>query len=117
MLQIVNGICESHGISSTVTYSTTCPITFNSAEPTEAAIKAAEGLVGNENINGHCEPKLFSEDFSLMSSSKPGCFVLMGKGTSGSIAQPLHSPTYDFNDEALVIGSSYWSDLVEQQLS
>ena len=117
MLQIVNGICESHGISSKVTYSTTCPVTFNSAEPTQAAIKAADGLVGNENINGDCEPKLFSEDFSLMSSSKPGCFILMGNGTSGSNAQPLHSPYYDFNDEALVIGSSYWSDLVEQQLS
>ena len=117
MLQIVNGICESHGISSTVTYVTTCPVTFNSAEPTQAAIKAAEGLVGNESINGDCEPKLFSEDFSLMSSSKPGCFVLMGNGTSGSNAQPLHSPIYDFNDEALVVGSSYWSKLVEQQLS
>ena len=117
MLQIVNGICESHGISSKVTYTTTCPVTFNSPEPTQAAIKAADGLVGKENINGDCAPKLFSEDFSLLSSSKPGCFVLMGNGTSGSNAQPLHSPNYDFNDEALVIGSSYWSDLVEQQLS
>ena len=117
MHQIVNGICDAHGISSKVTYTTTCPITFNSPEPTKAAIKAAKGLVGEENINGDCEPKLFSEDFSIMSETKPGCFVLMGNGISGSNAQPLHASNYDFNDEALVIGSSYWSTLVEQQLN
>ena len=68
-------------------------------------------------INGDCEPKLFSEDFSIMSETKPGCFVFMGNGISGSNAQPLHASNYDFNDEALVIGSSYWSTLVEQQLN
>ena len=41
----------------------------------------------------------------------------MGNGISGSNAQPLHASNYDFNDEALVIGSSYWSTLVEQQLN
>ena len=51
-----------------------------------------------------------------MSNAKPGCFVLMGNGTKGSNGRPLHAPDYDFNDELLVIGSSYWSDLVEQQL-
>ena len=61
--------------------------------------------------------KLFSEDFSIMSASIPGCFVLMGNGTSGSNTQPLHASNYDFNDEALVVGSSYWSNLVEQQLN
>ena len=51
-----------------------------------------------------------------MSETKPGCFVLMGNGTSGSHARPLHASNYDFNDELLVIGSSYWTELVEQQL-
>ena len=51
-----------------------------------------------------------------MSDVKPGCFVLMGNGTKGSHSRPLHAPDYDFNDELLVIGSSYWSELVEQQL-
>ena len=51
-----------------------------------------------------------------MSDAKPGCFVLMGNGTKGSHARPLHAADYDFNDELLVLGSSYWTDLVEQQL-
>ena len=51
-----------------------------------------------------------------MSALTPGCFVLMGNGTKGSHGKPLHAPDYDFNDELLVIGSSYWCDLVEQQL-
>ena len=117
MRQIVKGICEAHGIYSTVTYTTACPITFNTQEQTQAAINAAKVLVGEGNINGNCEPKLFSEDFSIMSASIPGCFVLMGNGTSGSNTQPLHASNYDFNDEALVVGSSYWSNLVEQQLN
>ena len=61
-------------------------------------------------------PRLFSEDFAIMSDAKPGCFVLMGNGTKGSHSRPLHAADYDFNDELLVIGSSYWADLVEQQL-
>ena len=53
------------------------------------------------------EPRLFSEDFSIMSNDKPGCFVLMGNGIEGSNRRPLHAADYDFNDELLVIGSSY----------
>ena len=51
-----------------------------------------------------------------MSAVKPGCFVLMGNGTTGSHSKPLHASNYDFNDELLVIGSSYWAELAEQQL-
>ena len=51
-----------------------------------------------------------------MSDEKPGCFVLMGNGTKGSNGRPLHAADYDFNDDLLVIGSSYWVQLAEQQL-
>ena len=60
--------------------------------------------------------EIFSEDFSILSAAKPGCFVLMGNGTSGSHSKSLHASNYDFNDELLVIGSSYWTELAEQQL-
>tara|TARA_Y100001970_G_scaffold128891_2_gene159024 strand:+ start:691 stop:1845 length:1155 start_codon:yes stop_codon:yes gene_type:complete len=116
MLQIVEGICSAHGVDGSVKYETTCPVTFNSKDQADCATNAAISLLGNENCDGDIEPRLFSEDFSIMSEEKPGCFVLMGNGTEGSHAKPLHSPDYDFNDELLVIGSSYWSELVEQQL-
>ena len=105
MRQIVKGICDAHGITYEVSYKTTCPVTFNESQQAESATKAAVTLLGEENINGDCEPRLFSEDFSIMSAVKPGCFVLMGNGTTGSHSKPLHASNYDFNDELLVIGS------------
>jgi len=114
--QLVKGVCDAHGIAYEVSYKTTCPMTFNESQQAESATKAAITLLGEENSNGDCEPRLFSEDFSIMSTAKPGCFVLMGNGTTGSYSKPLHASTYDFNDELLVIGSSYWTELAEQQL-
>ena len=116
MRQLVRGICDVHGIPYEVSYKTTCPVTFNESKQAESATKAAMTLLGKENSNGDCESRLFSEDFSILSAVKPGCFVLMGNGTSGSHARPLHASNYDFNDELLVIGSSYWAALAEQQL-
>ena len=116
MRQLVKGICDSHGISYEVSYKTACPVTFNESRQAESATTAAMTLLGEENSNGDCEPRLFSEDFSILSAAKPGCFVLMGNGTSGSHSKSLHASNYDFNDELLVIGSSYWTELAEQQL-
>ena len=116
MRQLVKGICDVHGIPYEVSYKTACPVTFNESKQAESATKAAMTLLGEKNSNGDCEPRLFSEDFSILSAAKPGCFVLMGNGTSGSHARPLHASNYDFNDELLVIGSSYWTELAEQQL-
>ena len=116
MRQLVRGICDAYGFSYEVSYETTCPMTFNQPKQAESATKAAITLLGEENSNGDIEPRPFSEDFSIMSEAKPGCFVLMGNGTADSNGRPLHSADYDFNDKLLVIGSSYWSELVEQQL-
>ncbi len=116
MRQLANGICESHGISCDVKYETTCPMTFNKPEQADAATRAAVTLLGKDKCDGDIEPRPFSEDFSIMSENTPGCFVLMGNGTKGSQGRPLHSADYDFNDELLVKGSSYWVELAEQQL-
>ena len=116
MRQLVEGICESFGVTAEVKYETTCPVTFNQAKQAEAATKAAITLLGDDKCDGDIDPRPFSEDFSIMSENTPGCFVLMGNGTSGSYGRPLHSADYDFNDELLVKGSSYWVELAEQQL-
>ena len=116
MNQIVKGICNAHGVSCKIVYKTTCPVTFNEFAQTESATKAAKSLLGEKKTNGDIEPRLFSEDFSIMSKAKPGCFVLMGNGTKDSNSRPLHASDYDFNDELLIIGSSYWVELAEQQL-
>jgi len=116
MRQIVDGICLAHDVSAHVTYKTIFPATINAAEPARAASDCAAGLVGAGRVDGDCAPKLFSEDFAHMATARPGCFVLMGNGTEGAHARPLHSADYDFCDDALAYGSSFWVNLVEQQL-
>jgi hippurate hydrolase len=91
-------------------------MTINTPEQVHAAIDAAKSLVGNDLVDGDCEPKLFSEDFAQMLLVKPGCYILIGNGTEGSNGKSLHSADYDFNDDLLVVGSSYWATLVTKQL-
>jgi metal-dependent amidase/aminoacylase/carboxypeptidase family protein len=56
-----------------------------------------------------------SEDFAFMLQAKPGCYVWLGGGR-GPGTPNLHNPYYDFNDEALAVGASYWVTLAEAQL-
>ena len=104
------------GVSAKVSYETEFRPVINAPVPVQAARQAATATVGFEEVDGDCEPKLFSEDFAHMAAERPGCFLLMGNGTEGSSGRSLHSSDYDFNDEALSIGSSFWMKLVEQQL-
>jgi amidohydrolase len=116
MRRIVEGICLAHDVSADVTYDTIFPPTINAPAQTQAAARAAATLVGADHVDQDCAPKLFSEDFAHMAAVKPGCFILMGNGTEGPYARPLHSADYDFCDDALTIGASFWATLVEQQL-
>ena len=116
MRQIVEGICLAHGVTATMSYDTIFPPTINAGGAADAAMRAARALAGADAADGNCPPKLFSEDFAHLAAARPGCFVLMGNGTDGAHARPLHSSDYDFCDDALVAGSSYWVTLIEQQL-
>jgi len=117
MRDIVEGTAKAHNIKSSFSYYTRTNMTTNTADQVDAAMAAARTVVGKDMVDGNCEPKLFSEDFSQMTMVKPGCYILIGNGTEGAHGQSLHSSNYDFNDELLVIGSSYWSELVYQRLS
>lgn len=115
MEQIVQGIAAAHNVTATVQYDTIFEPTINASAPVRAVEAAAHKIT--RNVDGDCPPKLFSEDFAHMTTAVPGAFILMGNGTDGSHARPLHSADYDFNDDGLVPGSSFWVELVEQQLS
>jgi amidohydrolase len=117
MRQIVEGICLAHDITAEVKYDTVFEVTINAPAPTEKAAQAATALAGPGNVDTDCAPKLGSEDFAHMAIGRPGCFVFLGNGTEGAHARPLHSADYDFNDEVLTLGSSYWVELVEQELA
>ena len=117
MRQIVEGICMAHDVMAEVKYDTVFEVTINAPATTEKAARAATTLVGSNEVDTDCAPVLGSEDFAHMAIACPGCFVFMGNGTEGAHAHPLHSADYDFNDEALTLGSSYWVELVEQELA
>ena len=109
--EIATGICLSNNVKHEFKFDTKFPITKNASQPTQNIISSVSDMVGKERIDGTCTPMLFSEDFSFFTSKKPGCFVLIGNGTDGANAQPLHSSSFDFNDEILCLGSSLWVEL------
>ncbi len=112
---IVDGVAAMFEISATVRYERRYPATVNDATETKHAIAAAAAVVGIENVDTDPMPDMSSEDFAFMLQAKPGCYVWLGAGR-GPDTPGLHNPHYDFNDDALAIGASYWVALAEQQL-
>ena len=114
--RIANGIATAHGGSVTVRYDRRYPPTVNAVRETEIAAAVLEKMVGRENVLYDLQPTMGAEDFSFMLNAKPGCYVWIGNGP-GDGGCMLHNPKYDFNDEVLPIGSSYWVQLVEHVLA
>ena len=111
--RVVDGICAAHGASATVDYKAIFPVTVNAEDATQHALGAARAVAGAERVRDDITPLMGSEDFAAMMVAVPGSYILMGNGPGASV----HHPEYDFNDEALTHGASYWSTLVEQQLA
>lgn len=91
-------------------------VAVNSESETRAAGSAALQVKGEDGVDLDCEPMNFSEDFAHMLNAVPGCYVFIGNGADSVGGCALHNPYYDFNDEILTTGASYWVALVEQQL-
>ncbi len=116
MRQLAEGLCAAHGCRLEWWYEKRFPPTVNSPEETQTAARAAQAVVGHEQVNTEVEPVTGSEDFGYMLEVKPGCYAFIGNGP-GSGGCLLHSPTFDFNDDIIPIGASYWVRLVEQVLA
>jgi len=115
MRTIVAGVAATFEMSATVRYERRYPATVNSVVETGFAAAAAQALVGDGNVNLNPTPAMGSEDFAWMLLKKPGCYIWIGNG-DGAGSCMVHNPGYDFNDEVLPLGASYWATLVEQQL-
>jgi amidohydrolase len=113
--RVAAGIASALGTSAEVRYERRYPPTVNSEKETEIAAAIAADVVGDAHVNRSLLPTMGSEDFAFMLQAKPGCYVFIGNGT-GEKAVGLHNPHYDFNDEILPIGASYWARLVERTL-
>ncbi|MDK4704353.1 M20 family metallopeptidase [Rhizobium sp. CNPSo 4062] len=111
--QIVTGIATSHGAEVEIEFHRNYPVTFNHADETDHAIAVAEEIAGAGNVIPNIDPMMGGEDFSYMLLARPGAFIFVGNGDSAG----LHNPAYDFNDEAIAHGISYWVRLAEQRLN
>jgi len=114
--RIAEGVAQAHGAQiAGFRYEMRYPPTVNTAAETELAAKAATAVIGAQNLVRDPTPSMGAEDFAFMLQAKPGSYVWIGNGpTEGSCL--LHNPHYDFNDQVLPIGASYWATLVEQTL-
>jgi hippurate hydrolase len=99
-----------------VTYARGYPPTVNHAAETERAALAAAKVLGTERVIRDRPPGMAGEDFSFMLLERPGCFVRIGQAAGSRGAVPVHHPKYDFNDDLLPMGASFFSALVEQEL-
>lgn len=114
LTEISSGIAQSNGASATVSYRYAYPATINSHNETDIAIRAASAVVGKDKVDWDCVPSMASEDFSFMLSCKPGAYIWMGVDRNETI--PLHNPHYDFNDDTIELGASFWIELVRDAM-
>ena len=109
---MVPAIAEGYGCTVEVEYIRGYPVTVNHADQTNFAVKVASEVVGADSVDGNMPPKLGGEDFSYMLESRPGMMIMIGNGDTAG----LHHPEYDFNDDIIPIGCSFWAKLVETSL-
>ena len=106
--EIAQGVAAAQGATAEVDYSTSFRPLVNEPASTEKAVAAAGSAGSVDDAYGRVG---FSEDFTAFLAHRPGAFILMGNGTKGRHAMPLHNPGYDFNDAAIETGVAYWKAL------
>jgi len=111
--RIAEGVAAAQGARVRVRYERRYPPTVNTEKETEIAAAAASEVAGPGNVIRNFTPSMGAEDFAFMLQARPGCYVLIGNGEESA---GLHNPHYDFNDEVLTTGASYWARLVERVL-
>jgi hippurate hydrolase len=109
MREVCAGIAAAFGAKISIEYNRGYPITFNHEKETDFAIAVASDISGKENVQTDIPPTMGAEDFSYMLEERPGTMIFIGNGDSAG----LHHPAYDFNDDVIPAGVSYWGRLVE----
>jgi amidohydrolase len=110
---IVEGTARVYGATAKVTYKNGYPVVVNHERQTEFAASVAREIVGKDKVDMDVAPKMAAEDFAFMLNERPGAFIFVGNGDTAA----LHHPAYDFNDEAIPVGTSYWVRLAESALA
>ncbi|WP_179402026.1 M20 aminoacylase family protein [Burkholderia guangdongensis] len=115
--ELVKGQADSFGLTADVQYDHGYPVLVNYPEPTEFATEIARQMLGDARIETDTLPVMGSEDFAFMLEARPGCYAFIGNGVGSKGGCMVHNPGYDFNDDILAIGASYWVRLAEAWLA
>ncbi len=113
--EIVQGTASATDLDISLDYQPHYPAVVNTKTETQQAIEAAIATVGKSNVDTDLTPLMGSEDFSFLLQKRPGAYIGIGGGTPDNSVN-LHRSRYDFNDDILVLGTSYWVNLVESLL-
>ena len=116
MENLTSSICSAYGATYEFEYQHRYPPTINSAEEVETSLKVMNEISDESMINTSPSPSMGSEDFAFMLQEKPGSYIWIGNG-DGEGSCMLHNPGYDFNDQILPIGATYWVNMAEEILS
>jgi len=110
---VVAQTAAAHGVTATLDYLRDYPVTVNDEAEAAFAGDIAARVVGEQNVERNVVPTMGGEDFSFMLNERPGAFIFAGVGED---VANLHNEMYDFNDELIPVGCSYWATLVETAL-
>ena len=123
MQALTEQLCAGFGASAEFEFSRNYPPTINSAPEANFARKVMNGIVGADKVLPQ-EPTMGAEDFAYMLQAKPGayCFISNGDGAHREMGHGggpcmLHNPSYDFNDDLIPLGGTYWVELAKQWLA
>ena len=109
---VIDGVARMTGARIDLNFERGYPVVVNHAAQTDIAVEVARKVAGEGNVH-EMPPLMGGEDFAYMLERRPGAFIFCGNGDTAG----LHHPAYDFNDDAIVFGTSYWIKLVENTLA
>jgi len=109
MKDIVHHTAAIYGATTKLHYDRGYPTTDNPSKQTDFAVEVAREVVGHDRVDPDTPPLMGGEDFSFMLNACPGAYIFVGQGDTAGV----HHPEYDFNDDIIPIGCSYWAKIVE----
>lgn len=110
--RLVPQLAQAFGASAQVNYRRGYPVTVNAPTQTAFSVEIAREIAGADKVDPAVDPTMGGEDFAYMLQARPGSYIFLGNGESSE----LHTDTYDFDDEAIPFGVSYWVRLAERAL-
>jgi hippurate hydrolase len=115
--QLAESLATAYGATATAHVAWTMPALINRPDQAEIVARAAAAAVGEERVITSMPPITGGEDFGFMLEATPGAFALLGNGAApdGEVHN-VHTPNFDFNDEAIPSGVALWTSLIDQQL-